>query len=91
VYAQQGEVEQALELWKQSLEIEERVGNAQGKAATLHNMAGMYAQQGEVEQALKLFGESLKICERIGDIEGKKSVLENLAYLSTKINNDPQK
>ncbi|NJL03243.1 MAG: tetratricopeptide repeat protein, partial [Spirulinaceae cyanobacterium SM2_1_0] len=42
IYAQQGEVEQAIALYQQSLELQERIGNVQGKAATLHQMAGIY-------------------------------------------------
>jgi hypothetical protein len=33
------------------LEIKEGIGNVQGKAATLHNLAYIYANKGEVEQA----------------------------------------
>ena len=43
----------------------------QGKAATLHQMAGIYAQQGQVDQAINLFNQSLEIKERIGDVRGK--------------------
>jgi hypothetical protein len=37
------------------LEIKESIGNVQGKAATLHQMAGIYAQQGDVDQAIALY------------------------------------
>jgi len=53
------------------LEIKESIGNVQGKAATLHQMAGIYAQQGQVDQAINLFNQSLEIKERIGDVRGK--------------------
>ncbi|MEM8506113.1 MAG: tetratricopeptide repeat protein, partial [Cyanobacteria bacterium P01_D01_bin.1] len=66
--------------WQESLEIKERIGDVQGKAATLHNMAGVIAQQGDIERALSLWQESLEIKERIGDVKGKAATLANLAY-----------
>jgi tetratricopeptide (TPR) repeat protein len=77
--AQQGEVEEALRLYRDSLEIEERIGDVQGKAATLHAMAGIFAQQGEVEEALRLYRDSLALKERIGDVRGKAATLHNMA------------
>jgi tetratricopeptide (TPR) repeat protein len=74
-------VEQALTLYQQSLDITERIGNAQGKAATLHAMAVIYAQQGQVEQALTLYQQSLDIKERIGDAQGKAATLAMMGQL----------
>jgi tetratricopeptide (TPR) repeat protein len=81
IYAQQGQVEQALTLHQQSLDIKERIGNVQGKAATLHQMAIIYAQQGQVEQALTLYQQSLDITERIGDVQGKAPTLAMMGHL----------
>ena len=53
----------------------------QGKAATLHQMAGIYVQQGEVEQAIALYQQSLGIKERIGDVQGKTATLAMLGNL----------
>ncbi|NJK54346.1 MAG: tetratricopeptide repeat protein [Leptolyngbyaceae cyanobacterium SU_3_3] len=82
IYAQQGQVEQAIALYQQSLEIKESIGNVQGKAATLHQMAGIYAQQGKVDQAINLFNQSLEIEERIGDVRGKAMTLWWLGHLA---------
>jgi Tfp pilus assembly protein PilF len=79
VIAQQGEIERALQLWQQSLEIKERIGDVQGKAATLANMASLIAQQGDIERALQLWQQSLEIEERIGDIRGKAATLRQMA------------
>jgi tetratricopeptide (TPR) repeat protein len=51
----------------------------QGKAATLHNMAGVIAQQGDVTRALELWNQSLVILEQIGDVKGKAATLNNMA------------
>jgi hypothetical protein len=84
VIAQQGDVERALQLWQQSLEILERIGDVKGKAATLHQMAGVIAQQGDVERALQLWQQSLEILERIGDVQGKAATLANMAWAAGK-------
>jgi len=81
IYAQQGQVTQALDLYQQSLTITEAIGNVKGKAATLHQMAGIYAQQGQVTQALDLYQQSLTIKEAIGDVQGKAATLAMLGQL----------
>jgi len=80
--AQQGDVKRALELWNESLQIYDRIGDVKGKAATLHQMAGVIAQQGDVKRALELWNESLQIKERIGDVKGKAATLANMAWAS---------
>jgi len=79
--AQQGQVEEAIALFQQSLEIKERIGNAQGKAATLHNIAKIKARQGQVEEAIALFQQSLEIEERIGNAHGKAVTLHEIANI----------
>jgi tetratricopeptide (TPR) repeat protein len=51
-----------------------------GRAATLHQMAGVIAQQGDVERALGLWKQSLEIKEKIGDVQGKAATLANMAW-----------
>ena len=77
--SQQGDIERALQLWRQSLQIMERTGDVPGKAATLANMAGLIAQQGDIARALQLWQQSLEIVERIGDARGKSAILSNMA------------
>ncbi|MEH2456205.1 tetratricopeptide repeat protein [Nostoc sp.] len=79
--ANKGEVDEAIALYKESLEINERIGNVQGKAATLHNLGYIYAYKGEVDEAIALYKESLEIKERIGDVQGKAATLHNLGYI----------
>jgi len=63
------------------LEIQESIGNVQGKAATLHQMAGIYAQQGQVDQAIALYQQSLEIQESIGNVQGKAATLAMMGQL----------
>ncbi|MEH2147438.1 tetratricopeptide repeat protein [Nostoc sp.] len=59
IYANKGDVEQALALYNQSLEINERIGYIQGKAATLDCLGRIYANKGEVDEARSHFLISL--------------------------------
>ncbi|MBE9069500.1 tetratricopeptide repeat protein, partial [Leptolyngbya cf. ectocarpi LEGE 11479] len=68
-------------LYEESLAIEEKIGNAQGKAATLHQLAILKANQGDVAGAIALYEESLAITEKIGDVQTKAATLHQLAIL----------
>jgi tetratricopeptide (TPR) repeat protein len=73
--------EEAITLYQQSLELKERIGNVQGKAATLQCMAGIYANQGNVEKAITLYQQSLELTERIGNVQGKAATLHGMANI----------
>ncbi|NET04844.1 MAG: tetratricopeptide repeat protein [Symploca sp. SIO2B6] len=79
--AQQGELEEAMALYQQSLQIQESINDVGGKATTLHNIAQLKAQQGELEEALALYQQSLQIEESINDVRGKATTLHNIANL----------
>jgi tetratricopeptide (TPR) repeat protein len=81
IYANQGEIDQAIALYQQSLEIKENIGDVQGKAATLHQLAGIYANQGEIDQAIALYQQSLEIKEKIGNVQGKAITLAMMGQL----------
>jgi tetratricopeptide (TPR) repeat protein len=49
IYANKGEVDEAIALFNQSLEISERIGYVEGKAATLYQLGILYANKGEVD------------------------------------------
>jgi tetratricopeptide (TPR) repeat protein len=79
--ADKGEVDEVIALYNQSLEIKERIGDVQGKAATLHCMGILYANKGEVDEAIALYNQSLEINERIGNVQGKAATLHCLGVL----------
>jgi tetratricopeptide (TPR) repeat protein len=88
IYAQQGQVEEAIALYQQSIDIEEQIGNVQGKAATLHCMAIIYAQQGQVEEAIALYQQSIDIEEQIGNVQGKAITLGMMAQMMAQVRGD---
>ncbi|MGB9872893.1 MAG: CHAT domain-containing protein, partial [Anaerolineae bacterium] len=70
-----GDLEGAMRLYRESLEIQEALGDRQGKSATLHEMAGILAVRGDLEGAMRLYRESLEIQEALGDLRGKAATL----------------
>ncbi|MEA5489894.1 MULTISPECIES: tetratricopeptide repeat protein [Pseudanabaena] len=81
IYAQQGQVDQAIDLYQQSLEIKERIGDVQGRAATLSQMGILLQNQGKVEEALALHQQSLELKESIGNLQGKATSLSQIAMI----------
>ncbi|MEH2230909.1 MAG: tetratricopeptide repeat protein [Nostoc sp.] len=79
--ANKGEVDEAIALYNQSLEITERIGNFQGKAVTLHCLGNIYANKGEWDKAIALYNQSLEITERIGNFQGKAVTLHCLGNI----------
>ncbi len=63
------------------MEIKQRIGDVEGEAATLHQLAGIYANQGEVEQAIALYNQSLDITRRISNVQGEAATLAMLGKL----------
>ncbi|MGJ5672180.1 MAG: tetratricopeptide repeat protein [Nostochopsis sp.] len=79
--ADKGEVDEAIALFNQSLEIKERIGNVPGKAATLHSLGIIYANKGQVDKAIALYNQSLEIFERIGNLQGKAMTFHELGHI----------
>jgi tetratricopeptide (TPR) repeat protein len=79
--AQQGEIENAIALYNQSLEITDSINDVKTKASTLHQLAGLIAQQGDIEKAIALYNQSLEITDSINDVKTKASTLHQLAGL----------
>lgn len=79
--AKHGDYGEAERLHWKSLEIEERLGNLAGKAATLHNLGALAHARGNYEEAERLYRESLEIRERLDDLAGKATTLWALGTL----------
>ncbi|MBD1834212.1 tetratricopeptide repeat protein [Cyanobacteria bacterium FACHB-472] len=81
IYANTGEIKQAIAYYQQSLEITQRIGDVQKKAATLHQLAAIYANTGDIELAIVYYQQSLKITQHIGDVQKKAATLHSLATI----------
>ena len=67
IHQDQGNYEEAVKLYNQSLKIAEELGNKSGIAHTLHNLGTIHQDQGNYEEAVKLYNQSLKIAEELGN------------------------
>jgi tetratricopeptide (TPR) repeat protein len=79
VLVTRGDLDGAMKLYQQSLELEERLGDLQGKSATLHAMANVLVTRGDLDGAMKLYQQSLELEERLGDLKGKSATLHAMA------------
>jgi tetratricopeptide (TPR) repeat protein len=76
-----GDLDGAMRLYQQSLELEERLGDLRGKAATLHAMAYILRVRGDLDGAMQLYQQSLELEERLGDLRGKAATLAMMAQV----------
>ncbi|MCL1492330.1 MAG: tetratricopeptide repeat protein [Pseudanabaena sp. Salubria-1] len=81
--AQQGQVDQAINLYQQSLEINESIGFVMGKPATLIEMAKIYQSQGLVDKAFEQYHQALEIARQIGNVEKEATALSWIATIHT--------
>ncbi|HME06975.1 MAG TPA: hypothetical protein VKG25_07990, partial [Bryobacteraceae bacterium] len=70
----------ALQLWQQSLEIKERIGDVQGKAATLANMAWAAGQAGDQARRDELNRQAAKA---LGSVRAYLDLITVLGNLGT--------
>jgi tetratricopeptide (TPR) repeat protein len=79
VHVHQGNVEDAMVLYKESLRIKRTIGYQQGIAATLYAIATVYGDQGNLAGAMALYEESLQIQRAIGNRRGMPQILSRIA------------
>jgi tetratricopeptide (TPR) repeat protein/serine phosphatase RsbU (regulator of sigma subunit) len=80
-----GELDKALPLYKQSLNIRREIKDQSGVGQSLNNIADLYQSQGNIELAIEYFKQSLEIRELIKEEEGIAQSLLNLGYLYDKL------
>ncbi|MEB3831761.1 tetratricopeptide repeat protein [Phormidium sp. CCY1219] len=73
-----GEIEVAIALHTESLELFERIGDLQGKAMSLGMLGQLLAKQGDFTTGLNYMQDSLAILERLGSPEAE-TVRERMA------------
>ncbi len=81
IYANEGNPSKALELYKNSLSIQELIKNPIGIAQSLNNVGDVYESQGEVAKALEYYLKALKIQEKINDSKNTPTTLDHLGSI----------
>ncbi len=62
-----GKYDQAIEAYKKSLAIYERVGDKRGTGIAMNNLGNVYMDKGDYKDAIGAYQQALKIFEEIGD------------------------
>ena len=70
IHQDQGNYEEAVKKYNQSLKIKEELGDKSGIAITLHQLGNVHYSQGNYEEAVNRINQSLKIAEELGDKSG---------------------
>jgi tetratricopeptide (TPR) repeat protein len=77
-YAALGQVERAIDYYKQALAISHEIGDRRGEGNKLGNLGLAYADLGQVERAIDYYEQALPISREIGDRRGEGNRLGNL-------------
>ncbi|MBN1800702.1 MAG: tetratricopeptide repeat protein [Candidatus Lokiarchaeota archaeon] len=64
--------------YRESLAIDEQLGDLSGKATDLNNIGLLLDNKGELDEALRMYREALAIDEQLGDLRGKAVRLNNI-------------
>ncbi|MEJ5165872.1 MAG: tetratricopeptide repeat protein, partial [Thermoanaerobaculia bacterium] len=79
---QMGKQEEALEVFKKSLEIFEKLENVEGILAVYGTMGAPYFLSGRIEEAVDILKKGLQLSENYGDFRRKLLSLTNLISLN---------
>lgn len=91
IYTQQGKIEEAILLYQQSLNLTQRIGDAQNQATALAMLGQLLAdEKGEVETALNYLQQALDILHRLEspDAETVSIILDRVRRDSYPVTND---
>ncbi len=81
IYGNRGEVQNALDAYLRSLELQREIGDKAGMATSLNNIGYVYKKQGNIQKALDYYHRSLKIKEEMGNKVGIGTTLNNIALI----------
>lgn len=73
--------DRAIEMYEQSLEIFDSLGDARAIGQTFNNLALVFVDKGEWDQALEYHQRRLEIAEGLGDVHGMAQTLGNLGVV----------
>ena len=84
----QGNCGHAVDMYKQSLKIEQKLRGRSGIANTLHNLAAIHQYRGNYEQEVDIYQQILKMQRELGNKSGIANTLHNLAAIHEKKDED---
>lgn len=80
IYEQLGEIQNALDVYTNSLAIWQEIGNRQYEASSVNNLGIIHNDLGEYEKAIAIYEQAIKIQREIGNRPSVGIYLNNLAY-----------
>lgn len=87
IYEQLSEIQNALDVYTQSLEIWQEIGNRQYEGSAVNNLGIIYNDLGEYEKAISNYNQAIKIQREIGNRPSVGIYLNNLAYAYMRLEN----
>ncbi len=81
ICVRRGDLDGAMKIYQQVLDIVDGLGFLEGRAATLHSMVHVYIVRGELDGAMTLYKQSPEITEGLGDLQGKAVTFADMAYI----------
>jgi len=81
IYAQQGDLPRAQEIWKKTLANFREIGNVEGVAAAYNNLGEVVLQMGNLSEARSQLGEALPRYREVDDRDGIARVLADLGEM----------
>lgn len=82
VHYTRGEMNEAMDIYRRSLELNEKIGNEKEIALLLGNVAGVYHGLGKLDDSLEYFSKSLEIREKVGDLLGIAQTQNNVGVIN---------
>jgi len=80
-YHHLGDYDTALDYLKQSLAIQQQIGDKAGEGVTLNNISQIFKARGDYATALDYLKQSLAIRQQIGDKAGEGATLNNISQI----------
>jgi tetratricopeptide (TPR) repeat protein len=77
-----GELDEALQRWRQSLAIEEQLGDRAGMASSYRHLGIVAQDRGDWDEALQWYRQSLAIFEQLGDRSGMAKSYHQLGMVA---------
>ena len=81
IYRIRGELDQAEEMQREALEINEQLGRREGMATAYGSLGNIYRIRGELDQAEEMHRKALEISEQLGSREGMAIAYGNLGNI----------
>ena len=76
-----GDLPGAMAAFERSLELQERLGDAAGRAVTLANIGGVHQRQGRWDEARKSLENSVELQEAAGGVSALAATLNALGFV----------